>query len=316
MLLAFVGATAIAAQGPLPSWNDGPTKQVMVEFVERVTKKGSPDFVPVPERIAVFDNDGTLWAEQPFYFQGLFVIDRIKVLAPQHPEWKTTEPFASVLKGDMKGVVSSGEKGLLELIAATHAGMTTDEFAGIVQNWLATARHPKYNRPYNELVYQPMLELLDYLRTNGFKTYIVSGGGVEFVRVFTEKVYGIPPEQVVGSSGKLKFELSDGQPVLIKLAEIDFVDDGPGKPVGISKFIGRQPILAFGNSDGDLEMLQYTAGGDGARLMLILHHDDAVREYVYDRKSHVGKLDKALDEAQQRGWIVVSMKNDFGIVFK
>jgi hypothetical protein len=255
-------------------------------------------------------------SEQPFYFQGLFVIDRIKALAPQHPEWKTTEPFASVLKGDMKGVAASGEKGVVEMVMATHAGMTTEEFSQVVADWLATARHPKYKRPYTELVYQPMLDLLTYLRANSFKIFIVSGGGIEFMRVFTEKVYGIPPEQVVGSSGKLKFELRSGQPVLMKLAEVDFVDDGPGKPVGISKFIGRRPILAFGNSDGDLQMLQYTAGGDGARLMLILHDDDAVREYAYDRKSPVGKLDKVLDEAEQRGWTVVSIKQDFNTVFK
>jgi phosphoglycolate phosphatase-like HAD superfamily hydrolase len=316
MLIAIVIAVAIAAQDPLPSWNDGVAKEAIVKFVESVTKEGSPDFVPVPERIAVFDNDGTLWCEQPLYFQALFVVDRIKALAPQHPEWKTTEPFASVLKGNMKGIAASGEKGVVEMVMATHAGMTTEEFSQVVADWLAAARHPKYKRPYTELVYQPMLELLDYLRANGFKTFIVSGGGIDFMRVFTEKVYGIPPEQVVGSSGKLKFQFRDGQPVLMKLAEIDFVDDGPGKPVGISKFIGRQPILAFGNSDGDLQMLEYTAGGDGARLMLILHHDDAVHEYEYDRKSPVGKLDKALDEANQRGWIVVSMKNDFKRVFK
>lgn len=316
MLLALVNGVAIAAQDPLPWWNDGSVKKTIIAFVERVTKEGSADFVPVPERIAVFDNDGTLWCEQPLYSQGLFVNDRIKALAPQHADRKTTEPFASVLKGDMKGVAASGEKGVAEMVMATHAGMTTEEFSHVVADWLATARHPKYKRPYTELVYQPMLDLLTYLRANGFKTFIVSGGGIEFMRVFTEKVYDIPPEQVVGSSGKLKFELRSGQPVLMKLAEVDFVDDGPGKPVGISKFIGRRPILAFGNSDGDLQMLQYTAGGNGPRLMLILHHDDAVREYAYDRKSPVGKLDKALDEAEQRGWTVVSMKQDFNTVFK
>ncbi|MGH7790978.1 MAG: HAD family hydrolase [Thermodesulfobacteriota bacterium] len=316
MLLVLVNGVAIAAQDPLPSWNDRAAKQAIVSFVERVTKEGSADFVRVPERIAVFDNDGTLWCEQPLYFQGLFVNDRIKALAPQHPDWKTTEPFASVLKGDMKGVAASGEKGVVKMVMATHAGMTTEEFSQVVADWLATGRHPKFKRPYTELAYQPMLELLFYLRANSFKTFIVSGGGIEFMRVFTERVYGIPPEQVVGSGGKLKFELRRGRPVLMKLAEVDFVDDGPGKPVGISKFIGRRPILAFGNSDGDLQMLQYIAGGDGPRLMLILHHDDAVREYAYDRKSPVGKLDKALDEAQQRGWTVVSMKQDFNTVFK
>lgn len=316
MLLALVNGVAIAAQDPLPSWNDRAAKQAIVSFVERVTKEGSADFVPVPERIAVFDNDGTLWCEQPLYFQGLFVNDRIKALAPQHPDWKTTEPFASVLKGDIKGVAASGEKGLVKMVMATHAGMTTEEFSQVVADWLATGRHPKFKRPYTELAYQPMLELLFYLRANSFKTFIVSGGGIEFMRVFAEKVYGVPPEQVVGSSGKLKFELRDGQPVLMKLPEVDFVDDGPGKPVGISKFIGRRPILAFGNSDGDLQMLQYTAGGKRQSLMLILHHDDAVREYAYDRRSPVGKLDIALDEAQQRGWTVVSMKQDFNMVFK
>ena len=316
MLLAFMSSVAIAAQDPLPSWNDGTAKQAIVRFVKSVTKESSPDFVPAAERIAAFDNNGTLWAEQPIYFQLAFALDRIKALAPQHPEWKTTEPFASVLNGDMKGVTASGEKGVVEMVMATHAGMTTEEFSQVVADWLATARHPKFKRTYTELVYKPMLELLAYLRANGFKTFIVSGGGIEFMRVFAEKVYDIPPEQVIGSSGKLKFELRDGQPVLMKLAEIDFVDDGPGKPVGISKFIGRRPILAFGNSDGDLQMLQYTAGGDGARLMLILHHDDAVREYAYDRKSPIGKLDKALNEANHRGWIVVSMKNDFNKVFK
>jgi hypothetical protein len=286
-----------------------------VAFVEKVTKEGSPDFVPVAERIATFDNDGTLWCEQPFYFQGLFIFDRIKTLAKQHPEWEQKEPYASVLKGDLKGALSGGEKALMEMLMATHAGMTSDEFGQIVAQWLATARHPKFNRPYTELVYQPMLELLAYLRTNDFKTFIVSGGGVEFMRVFAEKTYGVPPEQVVGSSIKTKFELRDGKPEIVRLPAIDFIDDGPGKPVGIAKFIGRRPTMAFGNSDGDLQMLQYTTGSPGPRFGLIVHHTDADREYAYDRASIVGKLDKALEQAQANGWIVVNMKDDWATVF-
>lgn len=313
----YIAFTSIAYSAePLSSWNDGKVKNAIVKFVKTVTDESSDKFIPEDERIAVFDNDGTLWAEQPAYFQLLFAIDRVKELAPQHPEWKTTEPFASVLKGDMKGVAASGEKGLLEIVAATHAGITTEEFSYVVKKWLDTAEHPKYKRPYTHLVYQPMLELLEYLRANGFKTFIVSGGGIEFMRVFSQEVYGIPPEQVIGSSIKTQFEIKDGKPVLERLAEIDFIDDKDGKPVGINKFIGRKPILAFGNSDGDLQMLQYTDSGDRSRLMLILHHDDAQREYAYDRKSHIGKLDKALDNAKKSGWTVVSMKKDFKTVFK
>jgi phosphoglycolate phosphatase-like HAD superfamily hydrolase len=307
-----------AAEDPLPSWNDSASKQAIVAFVEKVTKQGSPDFVPPAERIATFDNDGTLWAEQPIYFQFAFAIDRVKALAPKHPEWQGPngkEPFKSLLAGDLKAALASGEKGIFELLTATHTGMTTDEFAKVVAEWLATAKHPKSGRPYTSMVYQPMLELLAYLRANGFKTFIVSGGGVEFMRVFAEKVYGVPPEQVIGSSGKLKFELRDGKPSIAKLPEADFVDDGPGKPVGIQKFIGRRPIAAFGNSDGDQQMLQWTAAGAGARFCLIVHHDDAEREWAYDRQSHIGKLDTALDEATQRAWTVVSMKNDWKLVF-
>jgi len=306
---------AFSAENLLPSWNETAPQKAIIAFVERVTKEGSPDFVRPAERIAVFDNDGTLWAEQPMYFQLLFVADRVKALAPQHPEWKTKEPFASLLKGDMKGVAAAGEKGAVELMAATHTGMTTEEFATIVNDWITTAKHPKTGKLYTEMVYQPMLELLAYLRANDFKTFIVSGGGIEFMRPWSEKVYGIPPEQVVGSSGKLKFEMRDGKPVLMKLPAVDFVDDKEGKPVGIQKHIGRRPIAAFGNSDGDHQMLQWTAAGPGPRLCLIVHHTDAEREWAYDRVSHMGKLDKALDEAKERGWAVVSMKDDWKTIF-
>ncbi|MBI3485281.1 MAG: haloacid dehalogenase-like hydrolase, partial [Acidobacteria bacterium] len=287
----------------------------IMEFVARVTKPGSPDFVPVPQRIAVFDNDGTLWAEQPMYFPVLFIFDRIKALAPQHPEWKEKEPFASVLKGDLKSALAGGEHALMEMAMATHAGMTTEEFKQIVKDWLATAKHPVTKRQYTEMVYQPMLEVLAYLRANGFKTFIVSGGGIEFMRVWTEKVYGIPPEQVVGSSIKTKFEMRDGKPVLVRLPELNFYDDKDGKPVGINQHIGRRPVAAFGNSDGDLQMLQYTAAGSGTRFCLYIHHTDAEREWAYDRQSSIGRLDKGLDEAQARGWTVVDMKKDWKRVF-
>ena len=291
-------------------------KKSIVDFVARVTAQGTPDFVPAEQRIATFDNDGTLWTEQPVYFQVAFAFDGIKRLAPQHPEWKTKQPFKAVLDKDMKALAASGQKGLLEIMAATHAGMTTEEFSKSVLDWISTARHPRFKRPYTELVYQPMLELLGYLRANGFKTYIVSGGGIEFMRPWTEKIYGIPPEQVVGSSGVVKFEMgADGKPVLRKLPQIEFVDDGPGKPVGINRFIGRRPIFAFGNSDGDQQMLEWTAAGDGPRFMGLVHHTDAEREYAYDRESKVGKLDKALDEGTAKGWTVVDMKNDWKTIF-
>jgi phosphoglycolate phosphatase-like HAD superfamily hydrolase len=316
---AIAGVMAITfplfAQDPLPSWNDTAPKKAVIAFVEKVTKPGSPDFVPVPERIATFDNDGTLWAEQPIYFQLAFTLDRVKALAPQHPEWKTKEPFASLLKGDVKAALAGGEKGLLEMMAATHTGMTTEEFSKSVSDWISTAKHPKTGKLYTEMVYQPMLELLAYLRANGFKTFIVSGGGIEFMRPWTEKVYGIPPEQVVGSSGKLKFDLRDGKPVLMKLPEINLVDDKAGKPVGIQQHIGRRPIAAFGNSDGDLQMLQWTTAGSGPRFALLVHHTDAEREWAYDRKSHIGTLDKAWDEAVAKGWTVVSMKDDWKTIF-
>jgi phosphoglycolate phosphatase-like HAD superfamily hydrolase len=304
------------ASDPLPAWNEGAAKKSITDFVMRVTLPGGADFVPAERRIATFDNDGTLWVEQPVYFQLAFAIDRIKALAPQHPEWKNTQPFKSAIEGDPKGLAEAGEKGLLEIMAVTHAGMTTDDFATIVADWLTSARHPRFNRPYTELVYQPMLELLTYLRANGFKTFIVSGGGVEFMRVFTERVYGIPPEQVIGSSDVTKFQIGPGgTPVLVKEAKVEFIDDGPGKPVGINRFIGRRPIFAFGNSDGDQQMLEWTTAGGGARFAGIVHHTDAERECAYDRQSHVGRLDKALDEAGAKGWSVVDMKRDWRKVF-
>ncbi len=310
-----IASTTAAAENSLPSWNNGATKSAITSFVATVTKEGSSDFVKPADRIAVFDNDGTLWCEQPMYFQFLFALDRIKVMAPQHPEWQDKEPFASLLKGDVKGALAGGEKAMLEIVMATHAGMTTEEFNGIVKDWMKTAQHPKYKRPYNQCIYQPMLELLAYLRANGFKTFIVSGGGVEFMRPWVEEAYGIPPEQVVGSSGVVKFEMKDGKPTLMKEPKVEFVDDGPGKPVGINRFIGRRPIAAFGNSDGDLQMLQWTAAGTGARFCLYVHHTDPEREFAYDRESHVGKLDKGLDEAKSKGWTVVDMKSDWKVIF-
>lgn len=317
MSLFFVvfSSSLLAADAPLPSWNEGETKTAILQFVKKVTSKDSPDYVPPAERIATFDNDGCLWAEQPMYFQVLFVVDRIQALAPEHPEWKTEEPFASLLQGDMKGVAASGKKGLMQLIAATHAGMTTEEFTQAATDWIQTAKHPKTGKLYTEMIYQPMRELLEYLRANGFKTFIVSGGGIEFMRPWTERVYGIPPEQVVGSSLKMKYEVVDGKPVLQKLAEIDLIDDKEGKPVGIQSHIGRRPIFAAGNSDGDFQMLEWTTSGSGARFGLIIHHTDAEREWAYDRDSHIGRLDRGLNEADQRGWTVVDMKNDWKHIF-
>jgi hypothetical protein len=303
------------AADPLPSWNDGPVKKAITDFVAKVTKEGGPDFVSPAERVAVFDNDGTLWSEQPTYFQFAFVLHRVKAVADKHPEWKEQQPFKAVLAGDVKTALAGGEKAVGALVAATHAGMTTEEFDAAVLDWLKTARHPRFDRPYTDLVFQPMLEVLAYLRANGFKTYIVSGGGIDFLRTWAPKVYGIPPEQIVGSSGKTKFELRDGKPVLVKLAEIDFIDDGPGKPVGIHRFIGRRPVMCFGNSDGDHQMLQWTSAGLGPRLGLIVHHTDADREWAYDRGSHFGRLDKALDEAPKAGWVVVDMKEDWKKVY-
>jgi phosphoglycolate phosphatase-like HAD superfamily hydrolase len=318
VLLAIViaGLTTAYAQDPLSSWNDGPTKQAIVAFVEKVTKEGSPDFVPPEERTATFDNDGTLWCEQPMYFQLFFAVDRVKALAPKHPEWKTKEPFASLLKGDLKGALAGGERAMLEIIVATHAGMTTAEFEQIVKDWIATAKHPKFKRPYTECVYQPMVELLAYLRANGFKTFIVSGGGIEFMRPWTEKAYGIPPEQVVGSSIKTKYETRDGKPVLMRLPEMNFIDDKTGKPVGINSHIGRRPIAAFGNSDGDQQMLEWTQAGSGGRFMMLVHHDDAVREFAYGAESKIGTFSDALmAEAKNNAWTVISMKNDWKTIF-
>jgi phosphoglycolate phosphatase-like HAD superfamily hydrolase len=306
---------AAVATDPLPSWNEGAAKDAVLDFVDRVTDPAGPDFVAEPERIAVFDNDGTLWAEQPIYFQLLFAIDRVKAMAPDHPEWATTQPFQAVLDGDMEALGASGVHGILELVMATHAGMTTAEFEAVVTDWLATARHPTTGKPFTEMVYQPMLELLEYLRANGFKTFIVSGGGIEFMRPWTEAVYGIPPEQVVGSSIKTVFEVRDGEPVLVRLPEMNFIDDKEGKPVGINSHIGRRPIAAFGNSDGDFQMLEWTTAGKGARLGLLIHHTDADREWAYDRESQIGGLDRGLDEADARGWVVIDMKNDWRTVF-
>ncbi|MFO0880555.1 MAG: HAD family hydrolase [Gemmataceae bacterium] len=315
-----VGLTSTLAQeanpkDPLPSWNPGPTKKAILDFVARTTREGSRDHVAVPDRVAVFDNDGTLWCEQPMYVQLAFALDRVKTLADRHPAWKDKEPFRSVLAGNLKGVIAAGEKGLVELILATHAGMTTDEFAEIVKRWLATARHPRFGRPYTECVYQPMLEVMTFLRASGYRTYIVSGGGVEMIRVFAQQVYGVPPEQVIGSTIKTKFEMRGTTPVLVRLPEMEFIDDRAGKPVAIHKFLGRRPVMAFGNSDGDFEMLEWTTAGSGPRFGFLLHHTDRVREYAYDRKSPFGRLDRGLDEARKRGWIVADMQADFQRVF-
>ena len=318
---SFIALSLALASGlvhagtPLSSWNDTPSKEAIITFVGKVTTEGSSDFVPPAERIAVFDNDGCLWAEQPLYFQAFYIFDRIKALAPQHPEWATEEPFASVLKGDVKSALAGGEHGLLAMAAATHAGLTSEEFSAAVNDWLATAKHPVTGKAYTDMVYQPMLELLDYLRANGFKTFIVSGGGIDFMRPWTERVYGIPPEQVVGSSLKAAYEVRDGKPVIVKLPELNFIDDKAGKPVGIHQHIGRRPIFAAGNSDGDFQMLEWTTSGEGARFGLLVHHTDAEREFAYDRESPVGKLNKGLDEAPRRGWSVIDMKNDWKTIF-
>jgi phosphoserine phosphatase len=316
-VLIYTSAMGQVTSGadPLPSWNVGAAKENIQAFVSDVTDPRSKYFIPVEERIAVFDNDGTLWSERPAYFQFFFALDRIKALAPKHPEWKTKQPFKAALDGDLKTVFSGGEHALIELVMASHAGNTTGEFEQIVTEWIGTAKHPRFKRPYTDCVFQPMLELLSYLRANGFKTWIVSGGGIEFMRPWVEKVYGIPPEQVIGSSIKTRFEIRDGKPVLVRLPEIDFIDDKAEKPVGINKFIGRRPIAAFGNSDGDLQMLQWTAAGSGTRFCLYVHHTDAEREWAYDRKSSIGRLDKGLDEAQANGWTVVDMKKDWKRVF-
>ena len=319
-LCSLLLVSSAGAEDLLPSWNDTAAKQAIVEFVERVTNEDSPGYVPPAERIATFDNDGCLWAEQPVYFQLLFAIDRVKALAPSHPEWKHQQPFKAVLEDDREALVAAGKEGLVKLVMASHAGMTSAEFATVAKDWLATSRHPRFERPYNELTYQPMVELLAYLRANEFKTFIVSGGGIEFLRVFAEEAYGIPPEQVVGTTIKTEFEMRDGTPVIVRRPEIDFIDDKQGKPVAINRFIGRRPIFAAGNSDGDLQMLQYTTIARGSddttpRFGLIVHHTDAQREWAYDRDSHVGRLDKALDESEERGWTVVDMQRDWRTVF-
>lgn len=315
--LVMLAAQPLAAQSPdpLPSWNNGQSKQAIRAFVRKVVRSGSPDFVPPAQRIATFDNDGTLWGEQPFYFQFLFAVDRIKAMAAKRPEWKEKEPFASVLRGDLKAALAGGEHAILEMIGATHTGLTTEEFEAVVRDWFATAKHPTTGKLYSEMVYKPMLELLAYLRANSFKTYIVSGGGVEFMRVFAEKVYGIPPEQVIGSSGKQALQYRDGKPIIVKLPAVDFIDDKEGKPLAIQKAIGRRPIAAFGNSDGDLQMLQWTCDTAGPRFCLYVHHTDATREWAYDRASSIGRLDKGLDQAKAKGWTVVDMKNDWKRVF-
>ncbi len=300
---------------PLPSWNDTGPKRTILAFVHDVTMENLPDFVPAAERVATFDNDGTLWVEQPIYVQFQFALDRVRALAPKHPEWANQEPFNHLLAGDMKTFLAGGEKSMMTVLAAAHSGITTEEFDGVVKEWLRTARHPRTGRPYTEMVYQPMIELLAYLRANGFKTFIVSGGGVEFMRAFADQTYGVPPEQVIGTQGKLKYELREGKPVLLKLPEIQFLDDKEGKPIAIETFIGRRPILAFGNSDGDQQMLEWTAAGGGARFMGLVHHTDAIREWAYDRKSPVGKLDKALDEAEAKGWTIVNMREDWKTIF-
>src|SRR5262245_14377840 len=308
-------AGVLSKTNALPSWNDGPAKKELLYFLWRVTREGGLDYVPADARIAVFDNDGTLWSEQPMYVQAAFAIDRVKMLASQHPDWKNRQPFKGVLEDDMKAVAASGDRGLLEIITTTHAGMTAQEFEHIVTDWITTAQHPKTGRLYTNMVYQPMLELLQYLRANSFKTFIVTGGGVDFVRPWVENIYGIPPEQVVGSSGKTKSEVRVGRAVLLRLPEVRFVDDKEGKPAGIDRFIGRRPILAFGNSDGDLEMLQWAAAGTGARFIGLVHHTDAIREVAYDRRSPIGRLDTALDQAIARGWTVVRMKDVWPTVF-
>ncbi len=314
--LVWMPPPAWSADDPLPSWNDSASKLAIVDFVRQTTDPKSEHFVPPEERIATFDNDGTLWAEKPFYFQLAFALDRVKELGKDHPEWAEKSPaLKAAMAGDLDGVLKQGKKGLLEIVAVSHAGMTEAEFAAIVSDWIKTAKHPKFDKPYNALVYQPMLEVLNYLRDNGFKTYITSGGGIAFMRPWAPEIYGIPPEQIIGSSIKTKFELRDGKPVLVRLPEIDFIDDKAEKPVGINKFIGRRPIASFGNSDGDHEMLQWAAAGDGLSLQVIVHHTDDKREWAYDRDSHVGRLDKALDQAQSDGWVVVDMKNDWKTVF-
>lgn len=310
-----LAASMAQAQTPLASWNDGPSRQAIVDFVAAVTKDGGPEFVAPADRIAVFDNDGTLWSEQPLYFQLIFAMDQVKVMAPKHPEWAQEQPFKAVLEGDHAALAAAGLPGMMKIIAATHTNMTTQAFSDEVKDWVKTAKHPRFKQPYTSLTYVPMQELLTYLRTNGFKTYIVSGGEVEFMRAWANDIYGVPPEQVIGSTVVTEFQMQDGKPVLMRTPKLDFNDDGPGKPVSINKFIGRQPIFAFGNSDGDLQMLQWTMAGSGKRLAGLVHHTDAKREWAYDRESKIGRLDKALDEAKARGWVIVDMGKEWNRVF-
>ncbi|UKJ06550.1 HAD family hydrolase [Solitalea lacus] len=315
LLINLFISSVFAQSDPLPSWNDGEVKKAIIAFVEKTTKEGTSDFIRKEDRIATFDNDGTLWSEQPVYFQLFFAIDRIKAMSPQHPEWKTKEPFKSVLANDMKGIIASGEKGLLEIIIATHSGMTTDEYDQLVTDWFKTARHPTTKHYYYEMIYKPMVELLAYLRAYEYKTYIVSGGGLDFMRAFAPEMYGIPPDQIVGSMGKVKYEFRNGKPVLVKLPEVDFIDDKEGKPIGIHKYIGKRPVLAFGNSDGDFQMLEWTTSAPGPRMGLIVHHTDSLREVAYDHQSSIGTLDKALTEAPKRGWLLIDMKKDWKKIF-
>jgi phosphoglycolate phosphatase-like HAD superfamily hydrolase len=320
MSAAFLAAASsrpafAAGSEVLASWADNASRQRIIDFVEASVKEGGPGYIAPAERIAVFDNDGTLWCEKPAYFQLFFALDRVKAMAPEHPEWKDTEPYKSILAGDLAALAAQGEHALLEVVMQTHAGMSVDEFQAIVADWMKTARHPKFDRPFDQLVYQPMLELLAYLRANGYETWIVSGGGIEFLRTFAERTYGVPPQQVVGSSIVTEFQLVDGKPSLVRLPKIDFIDDKAGKPVGINKFIGRRPVFAAGNSDGDFEMLQWTTMAEGPRLGMIVHHTDSEREFAYDRESSVGRLEKALDAAPTAGWLVVDMKNDWNRIF-
>lgn len=321
LYILLVSSNIIHAQSnqknidPLPSWNEGVSKKSITDFVTKTTQDGNKEFIPVTDRIACFDNDGTLWTEQPMYFQLAFAIDRIKAMAPEHPEWKTTQPFQALLEGDMKTVMAGGEKALLQIVMTTHAGMTTEEFSKTVKDWMAMAKHPKTGKHYNEMIYQPMVELLNYLRSNGYKTFIVSGGGVDFMRPWAEQAYGIPPYQVIGSSGKVKYEIINGNPVLTKLPEINFIDDKEGKPVGIHQYIGKRPVFTAGNSDGDYAMLQYTSSSSEPHFGMIVHHTDSVREWTYDRKSHIGNLEKGLDDAPKYNWLIVDMKTDWKIIY-
>jgi len=316
VLMEAQNVKLITSSDLLLSWNDGASKKAIIDFVPKTTKEGTPDFIPIADRIATFDNDGTLWSEQPMYFQLAFAIDQVKAMAPEHPEWKTTQPFKALLEGDMKTALAGGAEGLLPVLAATHTGMTTEAFEQIVKDWMATATHPITKNHYNEMIYQPMLELLQYLRANGYKTFIVSGRGIDFMRPWVEQAYGIPPYQVVGSSGKMKYEMVDGKPVIMKLPELIFNNDEDGKPIGIHQYIGKRPVFAAGNSDGDYQMIEWTTTAtDYPRFGMFVHHTDAEREYAYDRNSHIGKLEKGLDDAAKNNWTIVDMKNDWAKIY-